>query len=188
MTKNSLLSLLLIGFAVLVVIRLIPPSVDEILEMTLSKNAENITAITQARNITETRTLMIDKVELNHNNRFGHSVLGPLGWSEHFFADIETRFRVAEKARYRFMVGSDDGFRLSIDGKLLCQHVKDRPFRKQSCYQTLEEGEYQLSLSYFQGYGNAGLTLEAGRDSGDKPVFWGDAIAGIEYLPVSGKP
>ncbi len=182
MNKNTVFSLLLAGCALIIIVRVIPPSVDENLTLTLSKNRVNITGIDQPRNISESRTVRIDKVDLHHDNRFKHSVLGMLGWTEDFYADIETRFKVTETARYRFMVGSDDGFSLSIDGKRLCQYPKDRPFSKQSCYRELSAGQHTLTLSYFQGFGNSGLTLEAGRANGDKPKFWGEKIAGIDYL------
>ncbi|UTF61494.1 PA14 domain-containing protein [Gilvimarinus sp. DA14] len=182
MSKNTIFSLLLFICALLIIVRVIPPSVDENLALVLSKSRSNITNINHSRNISDTRTVMIDKVELNQDNRFKHPVLGVLGWTEDFYADIESRFRVTEKGRYRFMVGSDDGFSLKIDNKRLCQYPKDRPFSKQSCYRLLDVGEHTLTLSYFQGFGNSGLTLEAGLANGAKPKFWGEDISGIEYI------
>ncbi|WP_020210227.1 PA14 domain-containing protein [Gilvimarinus chinensis] len=182
MNKNTVFSVLLASCALLIIVRVLPPSVDENLTLVLSKSQINITAINAKRDISATRTVMIDKLDLHHNNRFKHPKLGMLGWTEDFYADIETRFEVKKPDRYRFMVGSDDGFSLSIDGKRLCHYPKDRPFSKQSCYRELSAGPHTLTLSYFQGFGNSGLTLEAGRANGDKPKFWGEKIAGIEYL------
>lgn len=183
MNKNSVFSALLALAAIMMIVRFIPASVDENLTLLLSKNGDTITRIDTPRQIEATRTVMIDKVQLNENNRFKHPVLGVLGWNEDFFADITTRFKVTQPGRYRFVVGSDDGFSLHIDDKLLCQHLSDRPFRKQSCYRRLSEGEHTLKLSYFQGYGNAGLSLEAAAQGEGKPRYWGETIKGIEYLP-----
>lgn len=182
MNSNHFFSALLVSCACLIIWRLIPPSVDANFTLSLSKSRDNIEKINQPRNVSDTRQLNIDRIELNLDNHFKHATLGALGWAEHFYADIESRFRVSEPGRFRFLVGSDDGFRLSIDGRLLCQYPTDRPYRKQSCYQTLSAGEHTLELSYFQGYGNAGLTLEASKDGDSKARFWGDKIEGIEYI------
>lgn len=182
MNRNTIFSAVLFVTFAAIIYRLLPPWVEPNFLLRLSKNQEAIEQINQPRQISATRQIRIDRVELNKGNRFQHPKLGPLGWSENFFADIESRFNVTETGRYRFLVGSDDGFRLTIDGKLLCQYPGDRPFRKQSCYQTLTEGEHALELSYFQGYGNAGLTLEVARDGSQTTRYWGEDIEGIEYI------
>lgn len=177
---DTVLSLTLVAVTLAIVIRLIPPMVDERFILSMKKNAEHITRIDQPRQIEATRTVGVDRLELIDRNRFAHPTLGPLGWGEDFFVDIDSRFTVSEAARYRFLVGSDDGFELRIDGQLVCRHPGDRPYSKQSCYRRLDAGEHRLELSYFQGYGNAGLTLEAGRIS-TAPRYWGTEIDGIEY-------
>ncbi|MDO3388299.1 PA14 domain-containing protein [Gilvimarinus sp. SDUM040013] len=182
MNCNTLFSVLLVGVVALIGYRLMPPMVEANFTLTLSKSRGNIEKINQPREISATETVAIDRVKLNEKSRFQHKKLGPLGWSEHFFADIVSRFVVEEEGRYRFLVGSDDGFRLAIDGRVLCQYATDRPFRKQSCYQSLGAGEHTLELNYFQGYGNAGLTLEAAKDGEQAPAYWGDDIAGIQYI------
>lgn len=182
MNRNTVFSAVLLITLAAIIYRLLPPWVEPNFLLRLSKNEVAIEQIHQPRQISATRQVMIDRIELNKGNRFGHPKLGPLGWSENFFADLESRFTVTETGRYRFLVGSDDGFRLSIDGKLLCQFPGDRPFRKQSCYQTLTEGEHTLELHYFQGYGNSGLTLEVARDGEKTPRFWGEKVKGIAYI------
>ncbi|MBU2885648.1 serine protease [Gilvimarinus agarilyticus] len=180
--RNTIFSVLIAATVSVIIYRLIPPSVEPNFTLTLSKSRNNIVKINQPRTISESREMVIDRIELNERSRFQHPKLGPLGWSENFFADIESRFKVTESGRYRFLTGSDDGFRLAIDGNVLCQFPGDRPYRKQACYQTLEVGEHLLELNYFQGYGNAGLTLEVTKSDVKSPQFWGEKIEGIEYI------
>lgn len=185
MLKNIVFSCLLALAVVATVNKLIPPSVKPVLTLVLSKNAEQIRQIDQPRQITDTRHLLIDRVELNSNNRFKHPTLGVLSWSENFFADIDTQFTVAKKSRYRFEVGSDDGYQLEIDGKIICQFQRDRPFQRNTCSHQLSAGQHRLVLRYFQGYGNAGLTLKAAPEGVNKLKFWGTKINGVRYLKPS---
>ncbi len=182
LSKNAVFSAFLLATLALIVNQLIPPSVDEVIELTLSKNKTHIKSIHQKRIITETRVVMIDEVDLTEKNHFRHSVLGTLGWGEDFFADIETKFQVHESGRYRFEVGSDDGFELKIDNKITCQFKNDRPFKKNSCIVSLTEGAHVLRLSYFQGFGNAGLSLKYASSTTGKLYFWGEASTAISYL------
>ena len=181
MLKNTIFSALLLVFIALTINQLIPPSVDPVLKMVLSKSQGQINQIDQPRQISDSRTLLIDRVELNANNYFKHPELGVLGWSEYFYADITTSFTVAEPSRYRFEVGSDDGYQLEIDGDIICQYKRDRPFRRNTCMHRLNAGQHQLTLRYFQGYGNAGLTFKAAPDGVNKLKFWGEKIKGIDY-------
>lgn len=181
-SKNSVLSALLITIVVLIINQLIPPSVDAVIALTLSKNKVHIKDINQDRDITLTETLMIDVVDLAEKNHFSHPVLGILGWGEDFFADINTPFIVKKPGRYRFEVGSDDGFELKIDNKTLCIFKGDRPFKKRICSITLDEGKHVLLLSYFQGYGNAGLTLKVTDSPKNSLHFWGESVNFLEYV------
>lgn len=182
-SKDSFLSGFLIFVALLVVDRLIPPSVDPVIAMTLSKNKAQINSINQKRDIEKTKEYMIDVVDLSLKNRFNHPVLGVLGWGENFFADINTTFTVSEKGLYRFEVGSDDGYELKVDGRKLCSFKKGRPFKTKICRARLIKGQHKLLLNYFQGYGNAGLTLKVSDGPKGELIFWGEDSDTISYLP-----
>jgi len=64
---------------------------------------------------------------------------------------------VSKKGLYHFLIASDDGFRLFIDGKPLCEFLGDRPLAKNECTVWLEKGDHVFFLSYFQGYGRLGV-------------------------------
>jgi|SRR5690554_2092935 len=180
--KNTWLSII-IGLAfVAIILRFIPPYVKPVLKLELHKNRGAISHLQQPRDITEILTYWVDHLNLHHRNGLIHPKLGPLGWNENFFVDLSSRFTLAQAGQYRFVVGSDDGFALKINGRTLCQQLNDQPYRRQSCQTHLAPGEHQLELTYFQGYGQAGLTLEFGSaQAGSSMHYWGQPIEGVTY-------
>lgn len=171
LNKNTVFSALLATVVVLIAIRITPVSVDENVKIVISKNRTNITNIYQQRDIERTKTVMIDKVNLLVKSRFAHPKLGNIAdASDDFFVDIDQTITVKNADSYRFLIGTDDGFSLNIDGKLICEHLGDRPYSIQTCLTHLTEGKHQFQLSYFQGFGNSGLTVEYAR--GDSTQYW----------------
>ncbi|WP_045860620.1 PA14 domain-containing protein [Teredinibacter purpureus] len=174
LNSNTIFSVILALFFVVIINRIIPISVDPVMELVLSKNRTHITTIDQTRSISTVKRIMIDEVNLYDKNRFFHPALGKLGWDNDFWADITTPFTVKQDGLYLFLVGSDDGFSLTINDKPLCSFKGDRGYSKQTCRATLAKGSHLLKLSYFQGYGNAGLTLEFQGPDKKRPRFWGN--------------
>lgn len=169
--KNSLLSFILLLISALIVIRIIPVSVDPVLKLVISKNKVSINHINQARNIESTKEVMVDILNLSDQNRFKHPRLGELGYGDDFFVDIDAAFTVKEAGRYQFIVGSDDGFSLAIDGKALCNYPGSRPLGSQTCNIRLKEGQHNFKLSYYQGYGHAGLKVQY-KKAGTSTLYW----------------
>lgn len=58
---------------------------------------------------------------------------------------------------YHFLIASDDGFRLFIDGKPMCEFLGDRPLAKNECPVLLDKGEHTFFSLLFSGYGRLGL-------------------------------
>jgi hypothetical protein len=174
MNKNTIFTALIAVTVALILVRITPVTVDEVIKVVITKNRVGITNIYQQRDIESTKEVMIDRLNLLDKSRFSHPKLGNIaGYSDDFFADVDTEITVKKADNYRFMVGSDDGFSVSIDGKLLCEHLSDRPFSVQTCMVFLSEGKHQFHLSYFQGFGNSGLTVEYARGDED-PHWFGD--------------
>lgn len=174
--RNTALSLLLALIALAIVLRITPPMVSDVVELKLAKNATAIARIDQSRNIKHRRTLAVDRLDLSHRQQLRHPKLGRIGYGEHFFVDIEHEFEVLEGGNYRFLVGSDDGFVLRIDGEELCRFDGDRPYRENVCPVRLEAGTHQFSLSYFQGGGHAGLRVRYRQvGASDSPFFGEDS-------------
>ena len=171
LTKNWLFSLALALVTLLIVYRIIPVTVDPVVKLVISKNRVSIANIYQQRDIESSNEAWVDVLNLEYKSRFGHAKLGNVGnYSEDFFVDVDHKITITKSDNYRFLIGSDDGFSLSIDGKLICEHLGDRPFSVQPCMIFLNEGEHQVHISYFQGYGNSGFTVEYAR--GDEKQHW----------------
>jgi len=171
LNKNSAFSALLVVVCILIAIRITPVSVDPVIELVISKNRVNIHNINQPRDIINSQRVWVDVVNIAEQNRFKHKKLGELGYGNDFFADIDTPFTVRKAGEYQFLVSSDDGFSLSIDGQPLCDFPGSRPLAMQICGIDLSEGQHRLTLAYYQGFGNAGLKVEY-RLAGSKSNYW----------------
>lgn len=148
-----------------------PPMVDKVFELKISKNKSPISSIFQERDISQTKSVWVDKLMLKDGARLVHPKLGLIGFSDSYFIDVEAEFKVKEAGVYYFIPGSDDGFALEVDGKQLCAFEKDRPYSTQRCRVQLDEGTHAFKLSYFQGGGHSGLTL-AYQFKGDRKRRW----------------
>lgn len=148
-----------------------PPMVDKVLELKISKNKSAIRSIFQERDISQTKSVWVDKLMLKDGARLVHPKLGLIGFSDSYFIDVEANFKVKEAGVYYFIPGSDDGFALEVDGKQLCAFEKDRPYSTQRCRVQLNEGTHTFKMAYFQGGGHSGLTL-AYQFKGDRKRRW----------------
>lgn len=171
LNKNTVFSALLAVVCLLIIYRITPVSVDPVIELTISKNRTGINSINQRRDITQTQKVMVDVLNIAENNRFKHPVLGELGYGNDFFVDIDLPFTVKKAGTYHFLVGSDDGFRLRINNRTICQFPGSRPLAEQTCAIDLAEGDHTFKLAYYQGYGNAGLRVEY-RLAGNSTRYW----------------
>ncbi|MET0355344.1 MAG: PA14 domain-containing protein [Cellvibrio sp.] len=172
--KNTLFSVLLAVVVFAIINRVIPPSVSPVFDVVISKNRTGIASIHQARDIELSKTVKVDLINLSEKSRFRHPKLGEIGYSNDFFADITKSFTVKRAGDYVFHLGTDDGFTFSIDGKQLCEFAADRPLTIDSCNVNLSAGEHTFKLSYFQGSGNAGLTMTYAFASDGEQYLAGD--------------
>ncbi|ACE83139.1 PA14 domain-containing protein [Cellvibrio japonicus] len=181
MDKNWIFSGLILAIVVLILIRITPESVDPVVKLVISKNRASISNIYQPRDVEFTKEVMVDRLNLLDKSRFSHPKLGNIaGYSDDFFVDVQHRIQVLKGGQFRFMIGSDDGFSLSINGKKICEHLGDRPYSVQPCFVQLEPGTHDFNLSYFQGFGNSGLTVQYALGS-DKPRWFGDNSSSIKF-------
>lgn len=181
LTKNWLFSFALILVSLLIVYRIIPVTVDQVVKLVISKNRTAIANIYQQRDIEATNEVWVDVLNLEHKSRFGHPSLGNVAnYSDDFFVDVDHKITVKQSDNYRFLMGSDDGFSLSIDGKLVCEHLGDRPYTIQPCQIFLNEGEHQVRISYFQGFGNSGFTVQYSR-ADENPHWFGEDSNSVKF-------
>ncbi len=157
--KNTVFSILLAVVVVTIINRVTPPYVDDVFNVVVSKNRTTITDIHQVRYIEMRKIVKLDHLNLAEKNRFRHPKMGDIGYSGDFFVDIDAPFLVKKPGDYVFYLGSDDGFVFSVDGKKICEWTHDRPLTTDICHVNLSAGDHTFKLVYFQGYGNAGLTM-----------------------------
>jgi PA14 domain len=174
LNKNTVLSALLLVVIVMIVNRIIPPQVDGVFTLVISKNRTSITNIHQARDIEISKTIKVDRINLAEKSRFSHPKLGEIGYANDFFVDVDAPFLVKKTGDYNFYVGSDDGFALSVDGTQLCEWNRDRPLTTDTCHVHLTEGKHNFKLVYFQGFGNAGLVMSYAMSPDGKQYLMGD--------------
>jgi len=179
--KNIVFSVLLAVIVFAIVNRIIPPHVSPVFDVVISKNRSSITDIHQTRDIEISRTAKVDVIDLADKSRFRHSKLGDLGYANDFFVDINAPFTVKKSGDYIFFVGSDDGFALSIDDRQICEWTHDRPLTVDPCRINLSEGPHKFKLEYFQGFGNAGLTMGYAFASDGKQYIAGDDSKYISF-------
>lgn len=172
--RNTVLTLLLVLVAVAITMRITPPYVPKVIELTLVKNNGAIQRIDQDRDIAFERRVWVDRLQLLDKNQLRHPKLGQIGYAEHFFVDVDHTFEVRQSGLYQFLIGSDDGFIAKVDGQTICRFNRDRPYRQQPCGIRLSEGEHRFELSYFQGSGHAGLTVEYQRRGDDERYYFGE--------------
>ena len=179
--KNIVFSVLLAVIVIVIVNRIIPAHVSPVFDVLISKNRASITDIHQPRDIEMTKTVKIDRINLADKSRFRHPKLGDIGYSGDFFVDINAPFTVKKAGDYVFHLGSDDGFAFSIDDKPVCEWTHDRPLTVDQCRINLSAGEHKFKLVYFQGFGNAGLTMSYSFASDGKQYLAGDDSKYISF-------
>ncbi len=157
--RNIVFSAVLAVVIIAIVNRVTPPYVSPVFDVVISKNRVSITDIHQPRDIELSKTVKIDRIDLAEQSRFRHRKLGDIGYAGDFFVDIDAPFTVKKAGDYIFYLGSDDGFVFSVDGKKLCEWTHARPLTVDLCRVNLSEGKHNFKLAYFQGFGNAGLTM-----------------------------
>lgn len=155
--KNLALSLALIVVSIWVYIKSFPKTIEQNIAMELIQNNTSIKNVRQDIAQKSRKSYTIDTINFQNGNTLIHKSLGPMYAQKDFFLTFKTAMKTKKSGKYSFLISSDDGFLLKIDGKELCAFEKDRPISSTECTIELEEGLHILDLKYFQGYGNLGL-------------------------------
>ncbi len=77
-----------------------------------------------------------------------------------FSASYETCFSNKEKVSLKISLGSDDGSRLFIDGRLVIDNYQTQAHLEKSAEINLEPGVHPFVVDYFQGSGPSSLSLK----------------------------
>lgn len=148
---------LTIGFFVLY--KTYPPK-PALLLVEISQQNGDIKTIDTVKQIKSKLKYKLNSLNFTQSNTLQSKKYGRLGFSQNFFIRARVNLLLKTKGMYDFAVTSDDGFRLKIDNKLLCEFKKGRAYKKTTCSITLLEGTHLFDLEYFQGKGPMGLRAE----------------------------
>jgi hypothetical protein len=97
---------------------------------------------------------------LEPDRNFDHTGPGHGIPNDHFSARYETCLVLEKASTVIFTVGSDDGGALYVDEKKVVDVWGDHPYTKSSGSAALDAGKHTLRLDYFQGGGDARISID----------------------------
>lgn len=132
-------------------------SAKKIFKVTIIQSAKPLHFLDDRLYPIKQETLWIEKLYFPRGNELRHPTYGYLGYKQNFVMRIDGDFTLSKDRPVKFVLYSDDGVRLLIDGKKVLEFPKDRPFGKSEGVIDLKKGKHHLHIDYFQGYGQLGL-------------------------------
>ena len=154
-------------------------STKRVIKATIIQSSTPLHRLDDPVHVTKKEVLWIDKLYFPKGNELRNPVYGYLGYRQNFLMLLDTDFFLHAPKKIRFIIYSDDGFRLKIDGKTIMEYVKDRPLSKSEATIKLPAGKHHLYIKYFQGYGQLGLI---GYYKVDKIHFIGVDSNSVKFL------
>lgn len=134
-------------------------STKHIIQATIIQSAQPIRSIDDPVVPTKKEIMWFDKLYFPKSVELYHPSYGYLGYRHDFVIYFNTVFHIDKKKKIRFVVYSDDGFRLFLDGKKIMEYARDRPFSKSEKEVTVSPGIHKIYMKYFQGYGQLGVAV-----------------------------
>jgi hypothetical protein len=128
-----------------------------LMRATVEEQKEKLRHLDQAPDTKKTETFFIDTIDFPDGSTLEHAKLGPFFYTVDFFMHIQGEFEALAAGEYTFIVSSDDGFRLAIDGKMVSEFTNDRPMSETEGKFSLTKGIHSFAIKYYQGYGQLGL-------------------------------
>jgi len=155
--KNFTLMALALSGAIFLLIKTTPQSIKQTVKTTIYQQKESIKSIDSPMDTKNSKTFFVDSADFLNPNSLKHPKLGELGFRSNFFANFESQIDVKSSQEYIFSIYSDDGFKLFIDEKPICEFSLDRPLTKTECPIFLDSKVHKIKILYFQGGGNMGF-------------------------------
>lgn len=183
-TSEIVLALFAILIAILIIYKTSPTKISPTVKIEIFKQDEHIPHIDFPRAKNEKKTFFVDSIDFINPQTLKHPKTGELGFSSNFFADFYLKAEIKKKGEYFFSIFSDDGFRLFVDGKPICEFIADRPIAKTECKAFLEKGEREIKLSYYQGGGNMGLRVYYREKDFKKERLMGQNSDNIKFMEL----
>ena len=173
---------LVLAIGVFLLLKTVRFSLDDgKIAMTITKNRGGVSTLDIPRKPESVQKLPVREIDFPQGRMLESPQYGKLGYTTNFFLDFRVDAEVKKAGLYRFEIRSDDGFRLKIDGRTVCQHPGNRPMSVTACDVRLRPGRIRLDLSYFQGGGPLGLEARVRAPGGKKSFFIGEDTDHIVY-------
>ncbi len=158
--NEKVLLFIVIFIAVLLAVKTVKLPMNGTVNVTIMQQKGNIKTLDTVKKISSTKHILVDSIDFLESRILEHPSLGKLGYTSNIFLTLKTEITVLNAGEYVFMVSSDDGFRLKIDDKVICEHPTDRAMQMSACTVTLSKAKHKFELSYFQGAGPMGLNVK----------------------------
>jgi hypothetical protein len=159
-TKLAFLVLVLL-FGIFFISRIFSPFIPvRNIAMTIVKQKGDIVTLDTPVDQDFKEVYYINTVNFRPGHILYHNDLGNFGYDLDFFMYFKSLIKVEQDGLYTFNVASDDGFRLKLNGKMIGEFISNRSFDSNQYKVFLAKGYYDMDLSYFQGYGNQGLSAQ----------------------------
>jgi len=95
--------------------------------------------------------------------------------ADRFLVRYKMTTNITEAGSYNFMLGSDDGIRIYIDGTKVFERWNQHSYIVDSFLQNLTAGTHQFVLEYFEFDGSSRAAISFGLVKGD-PTVYGDKV------------
>lgn len=143
-----------------------------------------ISTVDTPQKLSSTKHVSVDNINFLESQFLEHPSLGNLGYKANFFINVTTQMEVKIAGEYLFHITSDDGFRLKIDNKMVCEHPGDRPMTETVCSVNLSSQTHRFELLYFQGGGPMGLKALYQKKGDRKSTFVGETSKYMSFKEI----
>jgi hypothetical protein len=158
--NEKILLLIVLFIGVLLIVKTIKLPTTGTVNIAIMQQKGSISTVDTVKKLVSTKNILVDSINFLESRILEHPSLGKLGYSSNIFLKAKTQMSVLHSGKYIFLVSSDDGFRLKIDNKTVCEHPGDRPMQTTICSVQLSKSTHKFVLEYFQGGGPMGLKVK----------------------------
>jgi len=169
LSKTFIFLYMVVCVAIFIFLKTIHFDKEQNISISILQNSKKIISLDQPKSISFKKDSSVKYLFFPPGKNLYNKSIGYTGFTTNFFVKAEVNSIVKRGGLYHFVIYSDDGFRLSIDKKTVCQYLGDRPYLKTECSYFLKKGKHDLKIDYFQGYGPLGL--KAGYSFDGKKYF-----------------
>ena len=157
--KESILLGVVLFIGLLLVLKTVKFPTYGTINIAIMQQKGAIKTVDTVQKLSSTKHISVDSLNFLESRILEHPSLGQLGYTSNIFLNATTQMNIEKSGEYTFLVTSDDGFRLKIDGNTICEHPGDRPMLTTVCKKVLDKKSHHFELLYFQGGGPMGLNV-----------------------------